>query len=298
MGKLGLGSKSSSSHSLQHADAFTEDPCTACENLCDTHDMIPASMASKIEQGDMTNSVKPYRRHLLLCAGTGQQWPERLEELSKGSYVERIDHAVHSASKKAGYRTILTACDRDPFADDEGDGEGGVAVTAEGTDDLEAVKVTDLLSFPDFVRFPNLTAEDAAKTCEALISGKGAEALKPVPLKGEAYVLVCTHKKRDKRCGVAGPLLMDEFKRVVEEKGLAGKVHCYGVSHIGGHKFAGNIIVYSRKFPNGVWYGRVRTCHAEGIIDGTVVEGKIFKELYRGQGDPLPPSEDGKKAGW
>ena len=62
-------------------------------------------------------------------------------------------------------------------------------------------------------------------------------------LPGYAYVFVCAHVKRDKRCGVAGPLLISEFEQSIAENGLDGSVHVYGVSHIGGHKFAGNVIV-------------------------------------------------------
>ena len=32
---------------------------------------------------------------------------------------------------------------------------------------------------------------------------------------------------------------------------------------VGGHKFAGNVIVY----PSGTWYGRVLTCHVPLLID-------------------------------
>ncbi|MEW5309943.1 MAG: hypothetical protein WDW38_001783 [Sanguina aurantia] len=49
-----------------------------------------------------------------------------------------------------------------------------------------------------------------------------------------AIVCVCAHKRRDKRCGLAGPMLIDEFRRVVEARGLTGQVHVVAVSHIGG----------------------------------------------------------------
>lgn len=39
-----------------------------------------------------------------------------------------------------------------------------------------------------------------------------------------ACVLVCAHKLRDKRCGVAGPLIMEELSTVCRNKGLQDKV--------------------------------------------------------------------------
>jgi hypothetical protein len=63
------------------------------------------------------------------------------------------------------------------------------------------------------------------------------------------------------------------------------------ISHIGGHKFAGNVIVYIPNTPQwkshplsgkGIWYGRVEPWHVEGIIEQTIRRGVIIKELFRG----------------
>ncbi|KIX99341.1 uncharacterized protein Z520_04917 [Fonsecaea multimorphosa CBS 102226] len=85
------------------------------------------------------------------------------------------------------------------------------------------------------------------------------------------------------------------------------------ISHVGGHKWAGNVIVYipptfttrSDHHPPppssdnmsqrasgvppphplagmGIWYGRVEPRHVEGIIEQTVVQGKVIEELFRG----------------
>ena len=81
------------------------------------------------------------------------------------------------------------------------------------------------------------------------------------------------------------------------------------ISHVGGHKWAGNVILYippgfstSDTPPNltnasqrvysvpnlhplagmSVWYGRVEPRHVEGIVEQTLVKGNVIKELYRG----------------
>jgi len=66
------------------------------------------------------------------------------------------------------------------------------------------------------------------------------------------------------------------------------------ISHIGGHKFAGNVILYiphgsmlSTGQPNplagsGIWYGRVEPKHVEGIVQETLLGGRVIKELFRG----------------
>lgn len=143
-------------------------------------------------------------------------------------------------------------------------------------------------------------------------------------------VLICGHGGRDQRCGVIGPLLEKEFLRL---QGDAGKIlksagtsngspedraekgtrwrhptvasarpRVALVSHVGGHKWAGNVIIY---FPpkyddgfgpsplagKGIWYGRVEPKHVQGIISETIKGGKVIKELFRGMMEPNAKSE-------
>jgi len=60
-----------------------------------------------------------------------------------------------------------------------------------------------------------------------------------------------------------------------------GKVGLFKISHIGGHRYAGNCIIY---FPSGssVWYGRVTPKDVAAIVQQTVMEGKVIPELLRG----------------
>lgn len=139
----------------------------------------------------------------------------------------------------------------------------------------------------------------------------------------DVLVLICGHGGRDARCGLLGPVLKGEFKRMLKFKGVnvaEGPVqmeessidqeelgHETGdgngeevqarvglISHIGGHKFAGNIIIYipptakiadGKSHPlagSGIWYGRVTPEMVEGIIDETIFKGKIIEDLFRG----------------
>ncbi|KAI9258938.1 Sucrase/ferredoxin-like-domain-containing protein [Phascolomyces articulosus] len=99
----------------------------------------------------------------------------------------------------------------------------------------------------------------------------------------KAMILICSHKKRDKRCGITAPILGAEFDNVLREKDMTeDEVAIYMVSHVGGHKFAGNVICYIHEGQTGIWYGRVNTCHCRAIIEETIMEGKVIKDLYRG----------------
>ncbi|OBA22688.1 altered inheritance of mitochondria protein 32 [Metschnikowia bicuspidata var. bicuspidata NRRL YB-4993] len=102
-------------------------------------------------------------------------------------------------------------------------------------------------------------------------------------------VLICGHAKRDIRCGVLAPLLEQEFLKVLEREGIAGNVDVGLISHIGGHAYAGNVIFFPAN-PSRMpvtWYERVFPENVQGIVQATIKEGKIIKDLYRGQPSDL-----------
>ncbi|CAJ2507409.1 Uu.00g085950.m01.CDS01 [Anthostomella pinea] len=134
----------------------------------------------------------------------------------------------------------------------------------------------------------------------------------------DVLVLICGHGGRDMRCGVMGPVLQAEFGKqlpqagievlrgpVIDESvsapplsGTGGDVSSTArvglISHIGGHKFAGNVIIYlppalknnaGNAHPlagHGVWYGRIEPKHVEGVIQKTILEGNIISDHFRG----------------
>ncbi|KAF2168157.1 hypothetical protein M409DRAFT_65660 [Zasmidium cellare ATCC 36951] len=126
----------------------------------------------------------------------------------------------------------------------------------------------------------------------------------------EILILICGHGGRDDRCGKLGPLLREEFQEKLQRQniplshspppleaevvdtaveGYVPTARVGLISHIGGHKWAGNVIVYippsferNSLAGKGIWYGRVGPEHVEGIVQKTVLEGKVIKELFRG----------------
>ena len=139
----------------------------------------------------------------------------------------------------------------------------------------------------------------------------------------DLVVLICGHGGRDMRCGVMGPVLREQFERCLPEEGFElskghvavdhpeelRKVRLLNdgeaddqamtarvglISHIGGHKFAGNVIFYipphmktrdGKAHPLagcGIWYGRVEPKHVEGLIRETVLKGRVIQDLFRG----------------
>ncbi len=137
------------------------------------------------------------------------------------------------------------------------------------------------------------------------------------PCPHKYLILMCSQRTRDARCGQSAPLLKREFERLLRPLGLyrdqhdqrPGGVGIYFISHVGGHKFSANIMVYRRadavrKEQNGeveegvdgstssipeaeknrlregaqcIWLARVRPEDCEGIIKYTVLQGKVVK---------------------
>lgn len=94
-------------------------------------------------------------------------------------------------------------------------------------------------------------------------------------------ILVCGHNQRDVRCGKIGPILIEQFERKINDRGL--DIDVGTISHIGGHAYAGNVIYFPLdRTKKSVWYGRVFPENVGGIIDETVINGNIVRELYRG----------------
>lgn len=137
----------------------------------------------------------------------------------------------------------------------------------------------------------------------------------------DILVLICGHGGRDMRCGVMGSVLRDEFEAQLPREGvdllqgpvqmdpdenkspaaIAGSVEKPSltarlglISHIGGHKFAGNVIIYlprtlkgsgGESHPlagHGIWYGRVEPKHVQGIVQQTIKRGNVIADMFRG----------------
>ncbi|KAL5615156.1 hypothetical protein BROUX41_005213 [Berkeleyomyces rouxiae] len=132
-------------------------------------------------------------------------------------------------------------------------------------------------------------------------------------------ILMCSQKTRDARCGQSAPLLKRELERHLRPLGLyrdyddtrPGGVGIYFISHVGGHKFSANMMVYRRPNafglddveraklgegevlkPNKIdikplgedvgaaqcmWLARVFPQDCENIVKYTVLQGKLVK---------------------
>ncbi|KAI9809248.1 MAG: hypothetical protein M1825_002539 [Sarcosagium campestre] len=148
------------------------------------------------------------------------------------------------------------------------------------------------------------------------ISASPASQMRARPCPHRYLILLCSQRTRDARCGISAPLLRRELERHLRPLGLyrdldderPGGVGIYFISHVGGHKYSANMLIYRRQLfsspsaasdsakishdttlndkpqqdvcgeaAQAIWLARVRPEDCEGIVKYTVLQGKVVK---------------------
>lgn len=168
----------------------------------------------------LIGSIKPYQKHLILCAhGAPTSW---IAEIKDAGVPERLNQAI--IDRKVKY--ILTATDYKP----------------DGADD----DFIHVIVYPNAELFslPRDTT-DFGPFIDELMTAETSSTISRSPLPWSTVILVCCHQARDNRCGRAGPQVIEEVEDQLASRGSAhSTIAVLPTSHIGGHKFAGVLVVY------------------------------------------------------
>lgn len=155
-------------------------------------------------------------------------------------------------------------------------------------DDLPESQVA-IIILPQFVRI----VTDEARCVEdvaAVLKVKPGETLpghaSPLPERG--FILLCSHGKRDKRCGVTAPLMKRALNMELRSAELyrdfdddtPGGVRVLFVNHVGGHKYAANALVYQND-GMAIMLARLRPEHAKALVEKTILQGIVIPEFVR-----------------
>ncbi|KAF4125548.1 Sucrase/ferredoxin-like [Geosmithia morbida] len=233
----------------------------------------------KVEEGDkLYGHVGPWSTHLLV--GTGKtDWVRDVSD-EKGSVMQ----AVGKASAPSNGKMMLSASDMP---------------TPNGTTDY--TEPTTVLLLPAFTLIDNVRPDNVKdlihQVVEVAPTTTSPMKFPPIPsapatLPGglsvrdcphKAVILMCSQRTRDVRCGQSAPLLRRELERHLRPLGLyrdlhdqrPGGVAIYFISHVGGHKYSANVMVYRRRNAFGQDEGEGEDGgEAEGEEDGVGGEGK------------------------
>ncbi|KKY38765.1 putative sucrase ferredoxin domain-containing protein [Diaporthe ampelina] len=299
-----------------------EDCLKDCDN-CPTH--YPRGF--KIEEGDdLYGGVKGWSTHILVATGKAD-WTHNVAD-EKGSVMQ----AIEKADNPSNGRLMLSA--------------SNIPTPNHSSDYSEP---TSLVLLPAFVVIENVTPSAVPTLISEYVnrSPTSTSALQPVsvtiphslpppdlpepatilqgmrsrPSPHSVLILLCSHKVRDARCGQSAPLIRKELQRHLRPLGLyrdldderPGGVGIYFISHVGGHKYSANVMIYRRPNAFGldglerasvnegesltprirkdptdgdqgdagagqcIWLARVKPEDCEGIVKYTVLQGKVVK---------------------
>ncbi|KAL4897770.1 Sucrase/ferredoxin-like-domain-containing protein [Aspergillus ambiguus] len=240
-----------------------------CKNDCaDCTVHFPSKV--KIESSrPLYGHIKQFSTHVLVATGRSD-WIPKVEQ-EKGSLMEALDSS--SAKSKQG-RIMVSASNLTPPQSDS-----DVAQQDQSG--------TTVLLLPSFTFVDAVTPGDVRELIDCFIDTPSdrpiTSRLSSRPCEFDYVVLLCSHKRRDARCGITAPLIKKELERHLRPHGLyrdaddqrPGGAGIFFVSHVGGHKFAANVLVYRRKEQQMIWLARVKPEHCQGVVEYTLLQGKV-----------------------
>lgn len=204
---------------------------------CQAHP-IPVVLGKKIDLG--TDMTRPDAvRHVMGCVG-----------------YDAIEWSRAKVESIAGIMQTIMQTENDWLKTHRPSSQAMVMYTVSETPPIGGNK-PDVMIFPEFKMIPSVDplSIDKESPLYSVLNHIWQNPTLPLPqldqledIDADTIILVCTHERRDMRCGKIGPLIVDEFNRVIKEKGLS-KVKVWGTSHFGGNllKSARGIKVFNNR---------------------------------------------------
>jgi len=317
---------------LKAADVpVTEADCRSCADPCDQdHDDYTSKMTVDMES-DMRGSVKPYRRQVIISTGK-TDWDNEVTE-ADGTLAAFL----RAANDKCG------GGEKQPLDDRGEETRNPLPAGLLEQNDTRRLSILNgshktfsedlaqetVIIFPDFKVIAGIPRSPAGAemlwtaTLDPSYGRLGAQSrpdsLKSWILPYSCVILLCSHKRRDKRCSIAAPLLEKTFIQYLESENWEAHTELEDLSdspslesslsiypdpeiafearlkalqddrkalilrnsHVGGHKFAGNVIIYTPRGAS-VWYGRVTPHDVQSIVKNTIIAGQVLPPILRG----------------
>ncbi|CCE66025.1 hypothetical protein TPHA_0O00550 [Tetrapisispora phaffii CBS 4417] len=147
---------------------------------------------------------------------------------------------------------------------------------------IKDLKVSEQLHFQDYLKKGGLKTPTVTKADSIVGVTKRFEGRKLT----NDWILVCGHNERDCRCGYLAPLLVDEYMKFDKRSNIGI------ISHVSGHKFAGNVIHYkyepSKNSMDSFWFGRVLPPMVHSLVEN-LKNNIVIKNVFRGSKELREP---------
>ena len=187
-------------------------------------------------------SAKMPETHVFIVLGDRKSWPAKLEKAD--GPIRTLTRVLTEHPSVADFQLAfkITAVEATPGVDQDG----------------------DAYIFPDNVHVTGIRFERLSHFAKACLLEKDFSGYTTSRLTG-SKIFVCAHGSRDRRCGYCGPRLIEAFRAAVEGEHSGHPISIHACSHVGGHAFAGNAILYREgKFVD--WLGYLRPEDAEYVV--------------------------------
>jgi (2Fe-2S) ferredoxin len=234
---------------------------------------IPADILEQIDvRNPLANSVNLYVRHVSLSTGT-YDWPSTVKEDKDYGPDQPGGSSFRLSQFAVDWATLLKPNKKLLY-----------------TKSSHSSERPCLHLYPDNLQVTFKSQHPPISEIETFMSHLNSSPfpsldfvnIKKLP-PGTVHIYACTHNARDRRCGVIGQLVIRRLREYLASSSPSGMhVEVFGCSHVGGHKFAGNVAIYRPEWRQGVWYGRITPDDVEAIINKTVCEGKVLGSHWRG----------------
>ncbi|KAK1438814.1 hypothetical protein QVD17_04625 [Tagetes erecta] len=254
-------SASSRFHSLCMATAVPENGTTHSPVVDDNVKL--GFQRPEMYSEKLSGTAIAYDRHVILCYKTHDLWPSRVESSDSHPLPKLLAGALKARKNDIPVKTLLTIC--------------------EGREDA-GLSDGDVLLFPEMVKYRGLKEPDIISFVDEVVVNRKPWSAGAQETMTGSHIFVCAHSSRDKRCGFCGPILINKFKEETVLRGL-DNVSVTACSHVGGHKYAGNLIIYSVRDKKvcGHWFGYVTPNDVPELLDNHIGKGEIIDRIWRGQ---------------
>ncbi|CAI4058903.1 hypothetical protein N7582_001236 [Saccharomyces uvarum] len=207
-------------------------------------------------------------------------------------------HDACSEDKKSVQYKISQWCDKNSSKfSSMGTGKTlncGVSSLPKDIMDIEVMRGTknNVLVLPYFIWLNDLRSDKVEETLDdivpTLLNGSISrdKLLETRPNISEAreraFIFLCSHATRDKRCGITAPYLKRVFDGKLQEHALyrdnsdfrPDGVKIAFVNHVGGHKFAANVQIFLKNPNTLIWLGRVTPVMVPSIVEHLIIPEK------------------------
>jgi len=227
----------------------------------DRHETAPGCARLSLEAGEPLCGTAPHVRVWVMIEYDA---PWESDAVAHVPLPRRVRPAVEELAGRSGGGARLQLIKRPPASEPAAHRTAYVALTPPSGEPR-----LFRFEFPDEGELASFDPLDVARRPEAYADHAD----------GGPLYLVCTHGRYDRCCASLGVPLLSEICRL-------GRGAVWQTTHVGGHRFAPNVVC----FPHGVYYGRL---HPEWWVEvaGAYERGELSLEHLRGRCSMRPEAQ-------